>query len=174
MSAETLISVGKVLKTFGNKGDLTLRLHRREIPLPDHLPHLFLSLDGENVPFFVLSFEIKSDDTAIIRLEDMNDPESAAPLRGAEVLLPRQWLPEAPEDEYYSHEIIGFSVVDDTFGEIGLVTELMELPQQFLLRVMQGEKEILIPAVSGIIRKVDKKKRTIRINAPEGLIAMYL
>lgn len=174
MSAAELISFGKVLKTFGNKGDLTLRLKCRKVPLPDHIPHLFFSLDGEIVPFFVISFEIKSDDTAIIRLEDMDNPESAATLRGAEVLIPRQWMPEAPGDEYYFHEIIGFSVVDDTYGEIGLVAELLELPRQLLLRVMQGEKEILIPAVTGIVRKVDKKKRTIRINAPEGLIAMYL
>lgn len=174
MSAEELIYVGKVLKTFGNKGDLTIRLRGIEAPLPDHIPHLFFSLDGENVPFFVRSFEIKTEETAIVRLEDVNDPESAAALRGAEVLIPRRWIPEASADGYYFHEIIGFSVVDDTHGDIGLVSELLELPQQVLLRVMHGEREILIPAVAEIVRKVDKKTRTIRISAPEGLIAMYL
>ncbi len=39
---------------------------------------------------------------------------------------------------------------------------------------MNGDKEILIPVVDPVIKKVDRDQRTIFIEAPKGLIDLYL
>jgi len=46
--------------------------------------------------------------------------------------------------------------------------------QQALLQVRFGEKEILIPAVDQIMKEIDRKKKIIYIEAPDGLIEIYL
>jgi 16S rRNA processing protein RimM len=39
---------------------------------------------------------------------------------------------------------------------------------------MNGSKEVLIPLIEGIVKEVDRKKKTMTITAPEGLIELYL
>jgi 16S rRNA processing protein RimM len=42
------------------------------------------------------------------------------------------------------------------------------------LRVELDKKEILIPIFEGLIRKVDREKKELHIEAPEGLIDLYI
>ena len=51
---------------------------------------------------------------------------------------------------------------------------MLEYPTQAVIQVMHDGKEILIPIHDDIIQKVNKKAKTLNINAPEGLIDMYL
>ena len=43
-----------------------------------------------------------------------------------------------------------------------------------LFAITFGEKEILLPISDEIILKVDRKKKTIEVRAPEGLVDIYL
>ena len=65
-------------------------------------------------------------------------------------------------------------MVDQNHGNIGVIGDILELPHQSLFQVQHGEKEILIPIVDDIIQKVDRKKKVLMIEAPAGLIEIYL
>jgi 16S rRNA processing protein RimM len=39
---------------------------------------------------------------------------------------------------------------------------------------MKGDKEILVPVIDPVIKKVDRENKTIYIDAPNGLIDLYL
>ncbi|HAH60328.1 MAG TPA: 16S rRNA processing protein RimM, partial [Bacteroidales bacterium] len=67
-----------------------------------------------------------------------------------------------------------YQVIDLNFGETGRVEEVLEYPHQAILRILRGKKEILIPITDEIITAVDRENKIIHVNAPEGLIAMYL
>jgi 16S rRNA processing protein RimM len=43
-----------------------------------------------------------------------------------------------------------------------------------LIQVINGEKEILIPFIDGLVQKVDRKSKTLHVTSPEGLIEMYM
>jgi 16S rRNA processing protein RimM len=43
-----------------------------------------------------------------------------------------------------------------------------------LLQIKQGTKEVLIPLAANVVQAIDRKKRTMTITAPEGLIQLYL
>ena len=83
-------------------------------------------------------------------------------------------MPQLEEDEFYYNEIIGFKLIDETIGEIGAISDVLEYPTQAVIQVMKDGKEILIPIHDDIIQKVDKKAKTLTVKAPEGLIDMYL
>ena len=68
----------------------------------------------------------------------------------------------------------GFKVVDAQHGEIGKIASIIEYPAQPLFQIMQDGTEILIPVIDQVIKKVDREEKTIFIEAPNGLIDLYL
>jgi 16S rRNA processing protein RimM len=65
-------------------------------------------------------------------------------------------------------------VVDENYGELGTIKEILDYPNQAVMQIFRGDKEVLIPVNDDIISKVDRETRTIHIKAPEGLIDIYL
>ena len=59
-------------------------------------------------------------------------------------------------------------------GNTGIVSKIIEMPQQFLLAIEFNGKEILVPIVDEIVKSIDHKTKTIYMEAPEGLIELYL
>lgn len=174
MNRDDFYYLGKILKPHGNKGHVLVLL---DVDDPDDyagLDTVYLDLHGERVPFFIESFELKHNRKAALRFEDFTSPEDAEALKGLEMYLPAKALPKLKGNRFYYHEIKGFRVNDMKYGEIGVVREVLEMPQQPLLQVMHGGKEILIPVVDEIIRKIDRRRRILTIDAPEGLIGIYL
>jgi ribosomal 30S subunit maturation factor RimM len=60
-------------------------------------------------------------------------------------------------------------VWDEKQGELGIADELMEIAGNPLLKIISGNKELLIPAHPDIILEINDAKKLIRIHAPEGL-----
>ena len=83
-------------------------------------------------------------------------------------------LPETGGNDFYSHEVVDFIVVDDERGELGKVHEIIEYPTQSLIQIIRDDKEILIPIHDDIIKEVDRAGKKIYVKTPEGLIDMYL
>jgi len=166
--------VGKILKTHGNKGQVLVHLDVDDPAEYLEMESVFLDLHGERVPFFIESVELKHNNKAIIAFQDFNSTDDSECLTGLEMFLPVTNLPPLTGSQFYFHEIIGYQVFDDAYGDIGIVQDILELPHQALLQVRNGEKEILIPVVDEIILKVDRDLRTVNISAPIGLIDIYL
>jgi 16S rRNA processing protein RimM len=88
--------------------------------------------------------------------------------------LPLELLPQLEDDKFYFHEIIGFTMTDVNFGDVGIITGVNDSTSQSLFEVNQNGIEILIPMNDEFITKVDKPNKTITVNTPEGLIDLYL
>ena len=75
---------------------------------------------------------------------------------------------------FYDHEVVGFTVVDANFGEVGKLTSIIDLQVNPLIQIMNGEKEVLVPLIEGVVEELDRKKKIMTIRAPLGLIELYL
>ncbi len=174
MAEDDFFYLGKILKTHGNKGHVIVLL---DVDDPENYlatESVFLDLHGERVPFFIDSINLKHNRKAVVRFQEFDTLEDAESLAGLEMYLPATSLPRLNGNRFYFHEVIGFAVTDERFGPIGVVEDILELPHQSLFQIRHGEKEILVPVVDEIIVKVDRKKKTLLINAPDGLIEIYL
>ena len=78
------------------------------------------------------------------------------------------------EGEFYYHEIIGFSVKDVSFGDVGVVSGVNDSNVQPLFEIDRNGTEILIPLIDRFIKKVDKENKVILLEVPNGLIELYL
>ena len=93
---------------------------------------------------------------------------------GISAYLPLDLLPEKDGNDFYSHEVVDFLVIDEEKGELGKVQEIIEYPTQSLIQIVINGKEVLIPIHDDIIQDVNREEKKIYIKAPNGLIDMYL
>ncbi len=174
MNKDDFYFLGKILKTHGNKGQVLIHLDVDDSETYHNLESVYLDLHGERIPFFISSLELKHSRKAVVKFQDFDTLEDAESLQGLEMYLPITELPSLKGNQFYYHEIVGFQVIDLNHGDIGVVDTILELPHQSLFQIRHGEKEILVPVVDEIIQKVDRKKKILTIEAPPGLIEIYL
>jgi 16S rRNA processing protein RimM len=93
-------------------------------------------------------------------------------LKGAQLLLPRDELGPLEEGEIFTHQLVGLRVVADE-GEVGTVRDLYDAPGGQLLAVDRpGKRELLIPFVKELVRRIDVEAGVLELNAPPGLLEL--
>ena len=83
-------------------------------------------------------------------------------------------LPPLKGNRFYYHEVIGFTMLDEVHGDIGIVESVNDSASQDLFEIKKGDKELLVPVSDDIITKVDRENRAIHVKTPEGLVDLYL
>ena len=84
--------------------------------------------------------------------------------------MPKSERPKSIRGEFYDDEIPGFMVTDETVGELGPVQEVMTAgPNKLIVLDRQG-KEVLIPVNSPFIVSINKSKKKITVNLPDGFL----
>jgi len=98
----------------------------------------------------------------------------AAPFVGSRCWLPPELFPATVLSSLLETQVVGYTVSDIDYGELGKAIGLEEFPQHLVLKIKHGRREILVPYVEAYIESVDHSKKTILLRAPEGLIDAYL
>ena len=173
MTKEKCFYVGKIVKTHGLKGEVTLRIDNEQFDDIEELNYFLLDINDRLIPYFIENISYHSNKSFIL-FQDLKTLEAASQLVGTAVYLPLELLPEKDGNDFYSHEVVDFLVVDEGKGELGKVKEIIEYPTQSLIQIIINEKEVLIPIHDDIIKDVDREGKKIFIKAPAGLIDMYL
>jgi 16S rRNA processing protein RimM len=173
MKKEECYHLGYVSKIHGFKGEVII-ISEEEITLQlSETESVFIEINGQLIPFFFESIQ-QSSSSAIVKFIDISNEVQARTLLKTNVFFPLSILPEKRPDNLSPASLKGFTVIDDVHGNIGVVKNILEMPQQLILEISNGSKNILVPANEEIIHKIDKKNRTIFIDAPGGLIDLYL
>ena len=94
----------------------------------------------------------------------IGDPDAAAEIVGAEIAIRRDELPETDGDEYYWADLEGLTVIHKDGQELGKVAYLLATGANDVL-VVKGDKEILIPFVTGqYVQDVNLTEGVIRVD----------
>lgn len=105
------------------------------------------------------------DRRVILRLEGCSSRGDAEALRGADLLISRESVPELGPDEWWPEELEGCAVVDGPRA-VGTVARMLVLPSCEVLEVVRGDgvDNLLVPLVSDAVRTVDVVERIIDID----------
>lgn len=165
-------NIGKLVATFGVKGELLLQHHLGKKTSLKGLEVVFIEIKkGEMLPYFIQSAKIKSDTETYLKLEGIDSKETAQKLTHKET-----WLTEDAFHKYAAKSapasLLGFHLLNDGV-DIGEVLEVIEHPHQLLLRIDYNGKEALIPVHEEILEKIDKRKKQVHLSLPEGLLDIY-
>jgi 16S rRNA processing protein RimM len=160
-------TIGRITKTYGFEGAVVVRSESGITGEPKKGEPVFVVTDGIPVPFFTREAYQTTHDTLIISFDDYLTPESVARLKGCEV---RSGAGEEAEDDLES--LVGFTLTDTNSGLSGQITGVVRNPGQLMaVAVIKGE-EVLIPLHPDLIISVDRKRKTIRMTLPGGLISL--
>lgn len=161
--------LGKFTRPHGTKG--TLVLGNRNVIVEDIRKgeSVFVEIDGLLVPFFIDSFKVMSQEAALINMEDVDSETKAKSFAGALVYIPEQKVRVRKKNRDELPSLTGFSVTDTRLGIVGTAGEINPIVNNPLLSVFSEGREFLIPVHPDIILEINRKKKEIRINAPEGL-----
>ncbi|MBN1650900.1 MAG: 16S rRNA processing protein RimM [Bacteroidales bacterium] len=175
MEKEACYYLGKITRTNGNKGGLSIFLDVDDPQEYQGLDAVFIEIKKQLIPYFIDEIKIhNSKNTALVYFEDVNDVEHAAQLSNCNLYLPLASLPKLEGNKFYFHEVVDFLLIDQQFGAIGKINQILEYPNQALFQTFYKEKEILIPINDLFIKKVDRTKKEILLDLPEGLIDVYI
>ncbi len=165
--------LGLITKPFGYKGQAYVYLDTDEPEKYSNLDAVFLNIDGEMLPYMIEDIQLRGANQAVIKFEDV-DGEEIKSLMKTQIYLPLSVLPPLTGNKFYFHEVVGFSVIDLEKGNIGKIVDFIDVLQQPIMQVDFNGIEILIPAIDKFFKTVDRERREIHIDAPEGLIDVYL
>lgn len=173
LQLDDFIHIGSVSKPHGVHGELNLVV-LDQFMLTNLEPNFFfIKLNGGLVPFKCVSVRRKGQQIFIVDLEDCKSEVKAKSLVQCEVFINPNDLCE-DEANTAPSSLVGYKVTDIRFGYVGVIEQIMEIAKNPLFQIDSKGKEVLIPIVEEFIVKIDKKKREITLNSPEGLIEMYL
>lgn len=160
---------GSLLKTTGIKGEIVLKFNDDCPEEIQELESIFIDVDNKLVPFFIENIRIKSNNTAVIKFEDLDDEADSLEFIGSEFYLTPQQadLLEMESEDFIDVE--GYQIFDQDGKFIGVVLEFIDIPENPLLNVNTEKGELLIPAKDELIIGLDDDAREIRISITEGL-----
>lgn len=173
MDKKDFFSPGYISKTVGTKGEVLFVLDVDNVSRYKKLESIFVEINKELVPFFITRIELRGNG-AKVSFEGIDTTERAEHLTRNTLYLPLSSLPPLTGKKFYFHEIAGYTAIDKLHGNIGIVQGVLDYPNQALLQIKKDELEILIPIRDEFITALNRSTKTIELNAPEGLIDIYL
>jgi len=174
MRVEDCFYLGKIVSKYSFKGEVLVKLDTDEPETYQNMESVFVQIGQNLVPFFIERCRLHKSNLLRIDFEDVKDEQAADHIIGRKLYLPLTLLPKLSGNQFYFHEVVGFSIIDELHGNIGVIQSVNDSASQELFEVLKDGKELLIPISDDIIKKVDRKNKEIHVKTPEGLVNLYL
>ena len=168
--SDEFITIGKVVSTQGNKGEVNI------LPLTDsndrfkNLVTVFLRNNNSQTTLNIEKIRIK-ENTVILKLKDIESIEEAKIIVGSFLEVERKNAVKLPKDTYFIFEIIGLEVYTENNIFLGKVENVISTGSNDVYIVKGKDKnELFIPAIREVVKNVNLENKRITINMVDGLI----
>lgn len=158
------IVIGKIVAPHGVRGDI------RILPLTEK-PEQFLELDyllladGRRLTLKYARFHKRMVLATVAEINSMNEAEL---LRGQEVLINSDDLPELEEGQFYVADLIGLPVYDEQGAQIGNFKDALTTGSNDVYVIaVPGAKDILLPALKIYVKEINLAEKRIVVTLPE-------
>lgn len=168
---EEVFKIGTFNKPHGVKGELSFTF-TDDIFDRVECDYLICLLDGILVPFFIEEYRFRTDTTALVKLERVDTAEQARKFTNVEVYFPTKYAEEDDSDDIPTwNYFVGFKVKDINHGDLGEIVAVDASTMNVLFAIeRENGEELLLPAHEEFMVKIEKKKRLVMVNIPEGLL----
>ena len=165
---EEVYKIGRIGKAHGVKGEVSFSFDDDVFDRVD-ADYLILEVDGILVPFFMEEYRFRSDNTALVKFEDIDTQDRARELTNCDVYFLRSEADDEEEELTYSF-LVGFDIVEaSTQKKVGTIASIDDNTLNILFELEDGT---LIPASEELISDIDKDNKTITIALPEGILEL--
>ena len=169
MNIKDYYKAGFIMRPHGLKGEVTISLDADSPADWESVKTVMVEVKGRMLPYFITSASLKGN-KAFIKLEDVDTPELAGQLKGCSLFLLKETRPKLERGDFYNDEIIGFEVEDENAGLLGTVEDIEQAGSNRFLIVSFQNKEVMIPAHQPLLKSINKSKKKITVNLPDGFL----
>lgn len=168
-------AIGKLQKTHALKGELNLLLDIDEVYLTAGNPAI-IEIDGIFIPFYADSVRPKGSCSFLVKFDGIDTEEKAKALINKTVYALRSMLKQYIEDNYEESialydELVGWTVVDDRLGVIGIITNIdTNTINELLIVEDKNGNTVFIPFADDFIIEVNDAAQRIRMRLPDGIV----
>ena len=169
MAEADLVTVGKIERPFGVRGEFKVRSLSDVPGRLDHLTQVqILEQTGQMLDRTVTHVR-RAGSVYIMGLVGMTTPEEAGMLRGGLIQVPRRPEATLAADVYFECDLIGMTVENERGDEVGIIEAILEIPDNRVFVVRKGTEEVLIPAAKNFVTSVDLARRRMIVRGFEDL-----
>jgi 16S rRNA processing protein RimM len=109
----------------------------------------------------------------LMALDGMVDRGRAARLIGASISIEKSRLPVLEKDAYYWFELLGLNVYKTDGTLLGRLDRIIPTPANDVYVITDtagpASRELLIPAIGSVVITIDRDRRSMVVDPPEGL-----
>jgi 16S rRNA processing protein RimM len=165
-SEPDFLAAGKLRKPHGLNGEMWIEVLTDYPELFDQGIPVFM---GESFNEIIIKSFRMAGKLGLVRFEGFETPESLRSFNNAYLYFDSKDLPALQEEEYFHHELIGLEVRDEDGTVIGTLTEILVTGANdvYVVTSIEGKKELLIPAIKSVVKKIDIESRQMIISPQE-------
>lgn len=156
--------VGRIIGTHGIKGEIKIK---SETNFDRFIVGntLYLKHEQQYLPIVIASHRTHKN-IDLIGLEGYHNINQVLPFIGLDIFTKHE--DDLAENEFYYESLIGLPVIDESQFLLGVVEDIIEVPQGFILKVENEKKSFMVPFVDAFIKEITKDY--IKIQVIEGLL----
>lgn len=152
------LTVGEVLKPQGIRGEIKVKPFTDDAEDFKRFKRIFL--DGEE--YKILSVRAGAGEV-YLGLRGVHDRNAAELLRGKKITVPRDEAPEPEAGRYYIADLLESEVFTGDGELLGVLSDIRQAATD-VYTLKSGDKEILFPAVRGVITQIDVENKRITVD----------
>jgi 16S rRNA processing protein RimM len=160
------LAIGRVTRPFGLRGELRVKLLTEYPEQLGRLRNVYLGPRAER--WTVEDVRLHQED-ALFKLAGCDDRLAAERLRGAMMQITREDAVPLEQDEFYEHQIIGITVIEDDGTFLGNVKEIINTGANDVFVVVGPDGQLLLPAIESVVLDIDLDDDRMLVHVLEGL-----
>ena len=171
LSTPNEVTIGIILRPHGLRGMVKVR------PTTDD-PNRYFDLnqvrlyqkDAALGEIKIERVEMSTPQSLLIKFRGRDSIDNVESLRGAEIRIPREECLPTEDDQFYQFDLIGLPVQTTSGQILGAISSIIEHPGNDIWVVHdEAHNELLIPAISSVIKEVNLTQRRVIIEPLPGL-----
>ena len=164
--------IGKIVKPFGIKGEVKV------FPITDSalrfkdLRYVFLQSGSRFNRFDVNSVRL-ANEFVLLKFTGLETRDTVENFRGEYLYIDRKNAVELEESSYYYYDLLGCKVKTIEGIMLGSVYDIQNAGScdvYFVRAQNKDEKEVLIPAISQVVKNIDVINKEITVDLIDGLL----
>ena len=164
------LEVGQIVNTFGIKGEVKVTPFTDDISRFDDLKKVYVKTRKDEKLYKVEGARYHKN-MVLVKFKGIDKVEEAETLRNSYLEVDRENAIDLQEGEYFIADLLGLEVITDEGNTLGKLEDIFNTGSNDIY-VVKDElgKQILLPAISEVIKEINLEEKKILVHLLEGLI----
>ena len=164
------LEIGQIVNTFGIKGFVKVNPFVDDISRFDDLEKVFVKKSNEIKEYKVEEVKYHKN-MVLIKFKGIDKIEDAETLRNSYLEVDRENAIELEEGEYFIADLLGVDVITEENKHLGKLEDIFNTGSNDIYVVKSEDgKQLLLPAISEVIKEISLEEKKIIVHLIEGLI----